>query len=348
MRKTAEPSLGRLIVLIACSVVVVAGMKAAAALVVPFFCAVFVAVLSLPLLRWLGRAGVPVSVALVAVLLCMVLLAITILIVIGSSLAGFENEFGTYSDSLRALYARTKSWMSGFIEVSDGMDSAIDPQALLAYIGQAASQLGTLLSNVFVILLLVAFLLAEAGSLESKLREVSNDPEAATARIEAIRHGINQYFSIKIAVSLVTGALVYILLWTIGVDHPSLWSFIAFLLNFVPNIGSFLAAIPAILLALVQPELGTWSACLVGAGFLLINIVIGSVLEPKIMGKGLNLSNLAVLLSLLFWGWVLGPVGMLLSVPLTVAAKIILEVFPEGRPIARLLGSGNQPQDGIA
>ena len=304
--------------------------------------------LSLPLLRWLGRAGVPVSVALVAVLLCMVLLAITILIVIGSSLAGFENEFGTYSDSLRALYARTKSWMSGFIEVSDGMDSAIDPQALLAYIGQAASQLGTLLSNVFVILLLVAFLLAEAGSLESKLREVSNDPEAATARIEAIRHGINQYFSIKIAVSLVTGALVYILLWTIGVDHPSLWSFIAFLLNFVPNIGSFLAAIPAILLALVQPELGTWSACLVGAGFLLINIVIGSVLEPKIMGKGLNLSNLAVLLSLLFWGWVLGPVGMLLSVPLTVAAKIILEVFPEGRPIARLLGSGNQPQDGIA
>ena len=348
MSKTAEPSLGRLIVLIASSVVVVAGMKAAAALVVPFFCAIFVAVLSLPLLRWLGRAGLPASLALVSVLLCMVLLAITILIVIGSSLAGFENEFGTYSDSLRALYARARTWMSGFVEVSDGVDSAIDPQALLVYIGQAASQLGSLMSNIFVILLMVALLLAEASSLESKLREVSNNPEATAARIEAIRHGISQYFSIKIAVSLVTGALVYILLWTVGVDHPSLWSFVAFLLNFVPNIGSFLAAIPAVLLALVQPELGTESACIVGAGFLLINIVIGSVLEPKIMGKGLNLSNLAVLLSLLFWGWVLGPVGMLLSVPLTVAAKIILEVFPEGRPIARLLGSGSHPQNEIS
>jgi predicted PurR-regulated permease PerM len=187
---------------------------------------------------------------------------------------------------------------------------------------------------------MVAFLLAEAGSLVSKLREISHDPNDAIARIEGINRGINKYFSIKIAVSFLTGVLVYTLLWVVGVDHPALWAFLAFLLNFVPNIGSFLAAIPAILLALVQPELGGGSALVVAVGFALINIVIGSVLEPRIMGRGLDLSNLVVFLSLLFWGWVLGPVGMLLSVPLTVAAKIILEAFPEGRPIARILGSG--------
>lgn len=340
MSKPAEPSLGRLIVLIASSVVVVAGIKAAAVLVVPFLCAVFLAVLSLPLLRWLGRIGLPGSLALILVLAGMVTLAGIILIVIGSSLAGFENEFNEYSDSLRVLYNRSRSWMARFVDVSDEVHSAIDPQALLAYIGQAASQIGALMSNVFVILLMVAFLLAEAGSLVSKLREISHDPNDAITRIEGINRGINKYFSIKIAVSFLTGVLVYTLLWVVGVDHPALWAFLAFLLNFVPNIGSFLAAIPAILLALVQPELGGGSALVVAVGFALINIVIGSVLEPRIMGRGLDLSNLVVFLSLLFWGWVLGPVGMLLSVPLTVAAKIILEAFPEGRPIARILGSG--------
>ena len=343
MTKPAEPSLGRFVVLIASSVIVVAGMKAATALVVPLFCAVFLSVLSLPLLRWLGRIGLPGSIALILVLLGMVTLAGIVLIVIGSSLAGFESEFTEYSESLRALYSRVRTWMAQYIDVSDGVHSAIDPQALLVYIGQAASQLGALMSNVFVILLMVAFLLAEAGSLESKLREVSGDPEAAIARVEGISHGINQYFSIKIAVSFLTGLLVYALLFAVGVDHPALWSFLAFLLNFVPNIGSFLAAIPAILLALVQPELGLGSAMVVMVGFALINVTIGSVLEPRIMGKGLDLSNLVVFLSLLFWGWVLGPVGMLLSVPLTVAAKIILEVFPEGRPIARLLGGSSAP-----
>jgi len=347
MSKTAEPSLGRLIVLIASIVVVVAGIKAAASLVVPFLCAIFLAVLSLPLLRWLHRVGLPSSFALVLVLAGMVTLAGIILIVIGSSLAGFDNEFSEYSESLRKLYDRTRSWMANFVNVSDEVHSAINPQSLLAYIGQAANQIGALMSNAFVILLMVAFLLAEAGSLVSKLQDLSRNPSDALVRIEGIGQGINKYFSIKIAVSLLTGILVYVLLWAVGIDHPALWAFLAFLLNFVPNIGSFLAAIPPILLALVQPELDGAAVVIVTIGFALINVTIGSVLEPRIMGKGLDLSNLVIFLSLLFWGWVLGPIGMLLSVPLTVTAKIILEAFPEGRPVARILGSGNSEHGAI-
>ncbi len=154
---------------------------------------------------------------------------------------------------------------------------------------------------------------------------------------------MTKYFSIKTAVSGLTGVLVGIVLAIAGVDYPVLWGFLAFLLNFVPSIGSILAAIPPVLLAIVQPELGAGTAVVVAVFLLAINLVVGTVLEPRFMGRGLDLSSLVVFLSLLFWGWVLGPVGMLLSVPLTATVKIILEAFAEGRPIARLLGSHVEP-----
>ena len=112
----------------------------------------------------------------------------------------------------------------------------------------------------------------------------------------------------------------------------------AFLLNFVPTVGSFIAAVPAVLLAAVQ--LGLFSAGLTLSGFVVVNLVMGNMLEPRWMGKGLNLSPLVVFVSLVLWGWVLGPVGMLLSIPLTIMIKIALENQEETRWIGVLLGSG--------
>ena len=130
--------------------------------------------------------------------------------------------------------------------------------------------------------------------------------------------------------------LVTLWLWLLGVDHAQLWGVMAFLLNFVPNIGSIIAAVPAVLLALVQLGMGT--ALFVAAGYLVVNIVIGSVLEPRFMGRGLGLSTLVVFLSLVFWGWVLGPVGMLLSVPLTITVKLALDSSKDTRWLGILLG----------
>ena len=123
----------------------------------------------------------------------------------------------------------------------------------------------------------------------------------------------------------------------IGLDYALLWGVLAFMLNFVPNIGSIIAAVPAILLALVQ--LGFLGALGVGAVFMLANVILGSVLEPKYMGQGLGLSTLVVFLSLLFWGWVFGPVGMLLSIPLTIMLKLALQTNLQTQWIAVLLGS---------
>jgi AI-2 transport protein TqsA len=124
-------------------------------------------------------------------------------------------------------------------------------------------------------------------------------------------------------------------LFVIGVDYPIMWGMLAFAFNFIPNIGSIIAAVPAVLLAVVQ--LGPGSALEAAACYVAINMVVGNVIEPRFMGKGLGLSTLVVFLSLLFWGWVFGPIGMLLSVVLTMTLKMLLESSEETRWMALLL-----------
>lgn len=141
---------------------------------------------------------------------------------------------------------------------------------------------------------------------------------------------------IKTWMSAITGVLVTLMLWALDVDYPQLWGVLAFLLNYVPNIGSLIAAAPAVLLALIQINIET--AAIVVVGYVIINLVIGNVVEPKFLGKELDLSTLVVFLSLVFWGWVLGPVGMVLSVPLTISAKLALDESEETQWLGTLLG----------
>jgi AI-2 transport protein TqsA len=142
---------------------------------------------------------------------------------------------------------------------------------------------------------------------------------------------------IKTLLSAAEGLAIWIWLLILGVDYPVLWGTLVFLLNYVPNIGSIIAALPAVLLALVQ--LGVGSALLTVLGFVVVNIVLGNLIEPKVMGKGLKISPLVVFLSMVFWGWVLGPIGMILSVPMTSLVKIALESYKDTRGIAIMLGS---------
>jgi predicted PurR-regulated permease PerM len=179
-------------------------------------------------------------------------------------------------------------------------------------------------------------MLLEASSLPSKLRAALRAPEESLSHLRAVMQTINRYMALKASTSLLTGVLVWIWLRLLGVDFPAMWGTLAFLLNFVPTIGSFIAAIPAVLLALVQLDLQV--ALLTALGFLVINVTIGNLVEPRVMGRGLGLSTLVVFVSLVFWGYMLGSAGMFLSVPLTMALKIVLDANPQTRPIAILLG----------
>ena len=155
--------------------------------------------------------------------------------------------------------------------------------------------------------------------------------------LDEFTESVNRYLGIKTLLSGLTGLLVTVMLWVLGVDYPVMWGLLAFMLNFVPTIGSILAAVPALLLALLQ--VSPAMVALGAVGYVLINVGVGNVLEPRWMGKGLNLSPLVVFLSLVFWGWVLGPVGMLLSIPLTILVKIALERDPDTRWLGIMLGA---------
>jgi len=184
------------------------------------------------------------------------------------------------------------------------------------------------------ILLLVIFMLLEASVLPKELLAIHAD---ASSHGQEFLNNVKQYMMIKSVFSAITGLLVYVSLLFIGLDYALLWGVLAFFLNFVPNIGSIIAAIPAVILALIQ--LGFIGAMEVAVIFIIINIVLGSVLEPKYMGQGLGLSTLVVFVSLIFWGWVFGPVGMLLSIPLTIMLKLALQSNPKTRWVAILLDS---------
>jgi predicted PurR-regulated permease PerM len=216
--------------------------------------------------------------------------------------------------------------------------SQVAPEDLMSHFTTAIRALGGSLSNVFLILLTTLFLLGEATLLPDKLREIAAGSERSVGDYQRIKSEINRYMGIKTFTSLLTGLVVTVGLVILRVDFALLWGVLAFLLNFVPNIGSIIAAVPAVLLTLLQHGFGT--ACIVVILYLAVNTVVGNLLEPRWMGRGLDLSTLVVFVSLVFWGWVLGPVGMVLSVPLTMTVKIALEGHSDTRWLGILLGGG--------
>jgi len=199
--------------------------------------------------------------------------------------------------------------------------------------------LSQLLGNTFLIVVTVIFMLLEASVFSEKIEAIRNDAGRTLARIADFLGQTKHYMAIKAATSLATGVLIGVGMILLGVDYPILWGLLAFLLNFIPNIGSIIAAVPAILLAMLQ--LGLGSALAVGIYFLAVNMVIGNFIEPRVMGRGMGLSTLVVFMSLVFWGWLLGPVGMMLSVPLTMLVKFGTESHADTRWIAILLSSSS-------
>jgi predicted PurR-regulated permease PerM len=179
------------------------------------------------------------------------------------------------------------------------------------------------------------FILLEVEDFPKKLRAVVKKPERALSTIDKFSQSAKRYLVIKTLISSAIGFVIWGWLFILGVDYPVLWGMLSFLLNYVPNIGSIIAALPVALLALVQ--LGVGTALLTVLGFVIVHIFVGNIIEPKLMGKGLSLSTLVVFLSLVFWGWILGPIGMILSVPMTSLVKIAMESYEDTRGLAIML-----------
>ena len=200
----------------------------------------------------------------------------------------FTQKLPFYQERLTTLYTEAIGWLQGFgIELSrELLIENFNPGEALAMAGTTLAGLGGVLSNSFLIILTVIFILAEASSFPLKLRDVLRDADRSMPYFARFAENVNRYIAIKTSVSIVTGLVITIYLAVLGVDFPVLWGLLAFLLNFVPAIGSIIAAIPALLLALVQ--LGPGLALLTAAGYAVVNIGMGNVVEPRFMGRGLG------------------------------------------------------------
>jgi len=330
---------------LAAFVVIVAGMRAAAPLVVSFVLALFLTILCSTPLRWMTGRRIPKSVAvLVLVLVILALgtvaggLLVTPVVELGRSEAQLDLLF---AEQVEAVSATLSDYMVRFGLQSPVLDTdeLISPSWLLGLMRQLLENLGFFLANGFLIILTMVFMLLEVSSFPTKVRVAFGEADATEAREnwEKVGTAVRRYVVLKTVVSLGTGLCVAALMALLGVNYPILWGMVAFLLNYVPNIGSFIAAVPAVLVTWLTMGVGT--AVAVAAGFLVVNVVWGNLIEPKVMGYSVGLSTLVVFVSLVFWGWVLGPVGMLLSVPLTVMFRIVLGTNESTRWIAVLLGS---------
>jgi predicted PurR-regulated permease PerM len=256
---------------------------------------------------------------------------------IGGAYQRFSEALPFYQKRIEELTGSAASFLARFgIDLADRPAlKALDLSVVMVFVRDLLISLGGVLTNSFVILLAVIFLLLEAPALNVRLA-ANHESDRGLLDFSSLFQGINRYMGIKALISALTGVADALGLWLLGVDFPLIWGFLVFLLNFIPNIGSIIATIPPVLLAFVQ--LGPWSALATLGVFLTVDMILSNVLEPRLLGRGLGISSLVVLLSLVFWGWLLGPVGMLLSVPLTMAVKLALEARDQTRWVGLLLG----------
>jgi len=350
MTDSARPGPGPVSVLLgfAALVIIIGGLKAAAPLIVPFLLAVVLATILIPPLHWLTARRLPLPVALIVLLLGLMLIWVPLAALIGASFDSFYVALPAYQEKIQAMVAAAAVWLGehGIEAGRAAVEDVVKPAAALSFVRQIGGGLGTALANFFLILLTILFILFEASGFPAKVRDALGERSDVVDSFREFSDRLQEYLRIKTLVSLMTGATIAAWMWLVGLDFAMLWGVLAFLLNYVPNIGSIIAAVPAVLLALVALD---WTGVLlVIAGFLVANMVFGNIVEPRMMGKGLGLSTLVVFLSLVFWGWILGPVGMLLSGPLTMAVKIALETDPRTRWFAVLLGPAREASAGPA
>ena len=330
---------GSTFVNIAALIIIIAGVIYAKSIITPFLLALFVSIICAQPISWLEKKRIPRWMALVIVILGMVILFSAFTFLIGGTLSSFSGNLSKYEASLTTI---RNSFIQSLNENGlniplDQVSNLVQPAKILEFTVGALNKLFNMMGNTFLIFLIIIFILMEFGSFSIKAKAIRNESDKSASYYSAILQNIRHYLGIKTLLCLSIGFLVYLSLLIIGVDYPLLWALIAGLMNYIPNIGSILATIPTVLFALVQ--LGLSGALWTLGSSMLIHNVLGNFIEPRIMGKGLGLSPLVVLLSLLFWGFVLGIAGMFLSVPFTMTIKIILEQNEKTKWIAVLLGT---------
>lgn len=327
-------------------VLIIAGLREASGILVPVAFAAFITVLLAPVVRLLRRYGVPVAIAIPLLVLAVIALLVLAGSFVGSSLNAFAVAMPQYQEKVLDIVASLTLWLRshGIRPNVTQLMATVNTGKVLTIVGNALTQLASLLSYTILVLLMVVFLLFDAADLPARLRLAFRRPEEELEQVRHVASEIKHYIVLKTYLCLTTSTVTLIVLTILGVDFAPLWALLALILGYVPNIGPFVASAPPVLLALLQKGPGHMMIVL---GLLAtLHTVVGNVIEPQLLGRRLGLSSFVVFVSLIVWGWIWGAGGMLLSVPLTMTIKILLENSSEWRWLAVLTGSGAESQRG--
>jgi AI-2 transport protein TqsA len=322
-------------------VLIVAGLRAISDLMSPVLLSLFVAMITTPLMQWLKARGMPSGLAYTLVLLGVIASGLVLILFLAASLAQLSAELPTYRNLIDQQLTEFVQWLdSQGIQGQDIRELEwLQPgrifQALLYFI---SALLGTV-SNVGFTLLIFIYMLASAPNFSSRLRHgLAIDPPMLE-RFSSFSSSISIYLLIKSWLGALTALLQIVLMWFMGINFAILWGVFSFLFNFIPNVGFYISLIPPTLIALLT--LGWVKALIFAVGYTLINNFFDIIVSPRYLGKGLDLSTIVTFLAVVFWAWILGPIGAFLALPLTVMVKtLLLEPFPETRLLAQLMGSG--------
>jgi len=327
------------VVITAASIVIIAGVVAARAIITPLILAIFVSIICAQPVAWLIKKKVPQPLAIFLVLLGLIAMVGSVGLLLGSSFNQFSKNIPIYAARLNIVFENTLADLNltenGF--TSEYIMEKIDISKIFGFTAGAIGEVISILSNSLIIFLITVFILAETKAFGIKARLLEKTYGKSLDFLSDFRQSVRRYLSLKTIISLATGVFITIWLTIIGVDFALLWGVMAFFLNFIPNIGSIISAIPPTFLALVQ--FGPSGAIFTVSGFFLVNTVFGNILEPRILGKGLSLSPLFVFLSLIVWGAMLGIIGMFLAVPLTLIMKIGFDQVEGTKWISILMSS---------
>ena len=332
------PSITPRLVAGAAIVILLAGLHALAATATLVILSILATILLAPVQAALRARGVPGWLALVLTLgvYLGVLAAAGLLLLVG--LTGFVRDLPTYEAEIAAALVAIGERLGGA-----GAPPPIDPvvvdDVIRSLIDQLMGSLVTIGYSVFI----VAYLLLEAPNAGARLRHAFGDATETVGRGAALAARLRDYIVARAVLGAVAAALDTILLLVLGVPAALLWGVLSFLLSFIPNIGFILALIPPTVLGLLTGGWGTALAVVIG--YVVINVAIDYVVQPKFIGSSVDLSPVVVTVCLLFWGVILGPTGALLAVPMTIIAAAVADAFPGSRPVSRLLGGGPSPAD---
>jgi AI-2 transport protein TqsA len=341
-----QSSFLRVMLVLAATVVVLVGLRLGASILNPILFAVVFSLLVSPVYAWLMRRGLPTGLALVIVLIGLTIVFVGLFVILGVSISRFSERIGFYASQLNGELGNLDTLLERLGLANVDLREAVNSSALVGALGTVLSGISGFLSNLFLILMIMLFLLGEGPAMMDRLRSSVAEDNPQVARLTAVGQGVVLQFGLRAIVNLVTGAGVSVMLFLLGVDFPLLWGILTFFLSFVPYIGLVLAVAPAVVLALA--EFGLDRALLVIAGVVVINILAENVLSPMMMGRGLNISPTIVFLSFIIWAWLLGGPGAFLALPITLFVAVMFDTFPETRWIASLIGVSGPDPDAAA